>query len=192
MATNELLAVLSFMDRRALREASAANNDVPVRELRLPHGDRGARKLARLMAQQARRALTHPITIQTAHKIATPGPDPTDIALALRDWLEARWHFEPDPYGIELLQTPAYLLELIERDGFASGDCDDIATLAAALGIAKGLRARFVLISFGNHLPLSHVLTQLETYAGWVEMDITRPAQLPAGLTIRRVETREV
>lgn len=53
-------------------------------------------------------------------------------------WLQAHHQFEPDPVDAEVIRTPDYLARLVRRDGVFRGDCDDVATLAAAIVAAWG------------------------------------------------------
>lgn len=183
-----LLTVLSFG-----RNTDSPAPGIPVREMQLADGDRGARQMVRIMAREARAALLKPLTIRAAEQIIPPGVNTADKAFFLREWLAQRFQFFPDPHGMELLRTPDFLLTTIIQEGIARGDCDDAATLAAALALAAGLRTRFVLVSFGATLPYSHVFSEVFTDCqGWVELDITRPAQVAPGVRFIRHETREV
>lgn len=169
------------------------DNGIPVREIQLSDGDRGARQMVGIMGQEARAALRNPLTFRAVQSIVPLDLADADRAFFIREWLRTRVFFRHDPHGAELLRTPDFLLTEVFRNGSAEGDCDDVATLAAALGLAAGLPARFVLLSFGASLPFSHVYTELWTNCqGWVEMDTTKPAQMPPDLKVIRSETHEV
>jgi transglutaminase-like putative cysteine protease len=99
---------------------------------------------------------------------------------AIRGYL-ATIPFIADPYDDELVFEPG----LVIRDhaqGLARVDCDDIATLGAALCRSIGLRTRFEMRAFfDNRSPFSHILA----YAAgpdpddvWHDLDTTRPAQV--------------
>ncbi len=106
-----------------------------------------------------------------------------EVAL-IRRWLEGHTEFVRDPIGLEWVQTPLAQLEALGSLGTIRGDCDDVAVLGAALGMAVGLRARF--ITLGNAQQFVHVFTVLGDPSGrqWWELDITRPQQnIPANLT---------
>ncbi len=190
-ALDTFLTVLAFG-----RNAGADTPEpygVPVRETHISTGDSGARQMVRVMSVEARAALRNPLTIRTVETILPMEASAADRIFFLREWIDGRFVFLADPHGVELLRTPDFLLNTIREQGFARGDCDDAATLAAALGLAAGLPARFVLISFGTHLPFSHVYAALYSECmGWVEMDITKPAQVPPGMETARIETHEV
>lgn len=113
-------------------------------------------------------------------------------AWMIRAWLEERTVFLADPVGVETIRTPRLMIQTAELEGVAEGDCDDIAVLGAALGMAIGIPARFVLLAFQDPGLYTHVYTELLTEAGPVELDTTRPAQMPEGLRIERAGFRGV
>jgi transglutaminase-like putative cysteine protease len=109
-----------------------------------------------------------------------PLNDPLARADLIRDYLTHVFRFVPDPTGVEQLHPPSWQMGQVLTNGVVTGDCDDVAVLAAALGKAVGLVARFVLIGFGSPTaPYRHIWTELAVNrAGpWVECDITRPMQ---------------
>ena len=177
--------------------------DVPgarVSELRIPDGDLGILLTVWQMRHLVRIGAKDPLLVGTAASIVRSSDGSSlGAAEAIRDFLESRVRFEYDPpiehadgtvEGTELLKSPRYMLREIEAHGVATGDCDDVAILGAALGRAAGLPARFALLAFTVGAPYEHVYTELLTAAGWVELDTTRPFQLPSGLRIVR-ETRK-
>lgn len=103
-------------------------------------------------------------------------------ARALRQYVFNTTEFLRDPRGTELLQAPDYLLATIRTQGIVPVDCDDVAMLAAALGMSIGLRARFVTI---GQRQLEHVFAELGApdKRGWLNVDLTRPREgIPAAL----------
>lgn len=99
-------------------------------------------------------------------------------AESIRSFLDDHFLFVSDPRGMELLSTPRYMVDSIERSGYAQGDCDEAATLAASLGRAVGLQARFVLLGWGPApTRLSHVYTVLRGRAQWHNVDVTMPSR---------------
>jgi transglutaminase-like putative cysteine protease len=99
-------------------------------------------------------------------------------AIAVRDTLAERVLFFRDPDGVELLYEPGYVVRQILERGYFQDDCDDYTTLAASLGKAAGLRARFVAMRFFDESqPLTHVYAELLTERGWLPID--RKASIP-------------
>lgn len=157
----------------------------------IPNGALGTWSTVQHMRRAVRKGLRDPLTVATAGRIVAGSPSAADRAARIRGFLERRFSFVPDPTGVELLKTPNHMLERIQSHGFATGDCDDAAILGAALGKAVGLRARFRLLGFAPRGPARHVFTELETERGWLELDTTRPAQIPADLVVYDRGTRE-
>ena len=149
--------------------------------------DATVRHMARIATRSARSAEVR----EAAAEIVGPSSG-ARAADRVRDFLAANIRFQFDPPGVELIRTPELLLAQIRCDGVAVGDCDDVAVLGAALGMARGLRATYVLLAFHDTDPYEHVYTELVTESGPVELDTTRPAHLPPELEIRRTERREV
>lgn len=140
----------------------------------LPPGDAGVAVTLEEMRRWAREP--DPLLTREAGRILQrTGGDPEATAMAVRAFLHAHTRYENDPWGAEVLKSPRAMLRQIHRDGVTAGDCDDMALLAAALGRAAGLPARFVVLGFTRGGPLEHVLTQLGTPSGWREIDPARP-----------------
>lgn len=132
------------------------------------------------MASNIRASLKDPAVVEVARGIIANVP-PRDCiaqARAVRAWTDKRFRFVRDPLGVELLETPAFLLSRIKQYGFVQGDCDDAATLTAALGMAVGLPASLHAVAFFDKAaPFAHVFTLLHPPgAAPVEQDITHQA----------------
>lgn len=157
----------------------------------VPPGELGTNATVQNMVALVRRETPHPSVRDLALKITAgaPGRNGAAQAAAIRAWLETVVEFRRDPTGNELLYTPSRLASLLRSRGPPLYiDCDDVAVLAAALGRAVGLKARFVVVGFGSpNPPLRHVWTELaDPFRGrWYEMDVTRTAQ-PLGRAITR------
>ena len=111
----------------------------------------------RLMRQVARSSALLPPVIAYAHNIAAEQPDldghdQRALAAALRAHLERRIRYLPDPAvtDTETIRTPLYMLAELEARGHARGDCDDVATLAASLATALGVRSRLIALAWGG------------------------------------------
>jgi len=123
------------------------------------------------------------------------GQDGFAQAHAIREYVEQHTEFLRDPDMVEMLHAPVWQLRQIRQRGLVQVDCDDVAMLAAALGKAVGLRARFVAVGFHNtRAPYRHVWAELSPRAvnAWVDVDTTRPAQGLDGLRISRAITKDV
>lgn len=128
-------------------------------------------------------SLTDPLVVNTAKEVVAycPPGDRECQAMAIGRWLGERFRFVRDPLGVELLHEPRYMLQVVGQRAVFSGDCDDAAILGAALAKAVGLRSRFRAIGFQPGGPLVHVIADVRTPRGWVQLDVTRPAQFANG-----------
>ena len=103
---------------------------------------------------------------------------------ALHRFVRDEIRYVRDIDGVETLQTPVKTLE------FAQGDCDDKATLLAALLLSIGHSARFMAIG-KTPGKLSHVY--VETLYGlhrWVPLETTEPVEVgwsPSGVRTRLI-----
>lgn len=157
----------------------------------LPLGDDGTRLTLERMREAVALAVTHPLVrwfaVDCARR-ARAGDIPGQVA-AIRGFLAQHVHFVPDPLTVEWLTPPPALLQTIVDRFYTMADCDDVATLGAALGGAIGIPSRFVVLGFVHpNAPMGHVYTELFDGAQWVELDITRSVQhLPmVGMVSRR------
>lgn len=110
-----------------------------------------------------------------------------DLAYAIRHFLTVAVVFQHDPAGVETLLTPELMLEEVQVRGATHGDCDDIATLAAALALACGLSVRFVTSSSSAGAPWEHVHAEIQAGGFWIECDTSREAQ---GIALNYVPPR--
>lgn len=122
----------------------------------------------------ARSAVTVPVVVWTARGIAATtgdGHDVTAVARALAEWLKRRIVFVYDPQDREMLSRPADLLAQVRANGKAGGDCDEVATLGAALALAVGLTPEFRALKFPGGTMYGHVFTVIRVPGGIVSLD---------------------
>lgn len=81
-------------------------------------------------------------------------------ARALLSWVVNRVVYLADPDGGELLQTPIYLLDQIEKNGRAYGDCDDHVLLLGSLLLSIGIPARVAGVKIGGAPNYNHVVVE--------------------------------
>lgn len=143
-------------------------------------GDDGVMQTIDAMADLVIASIRLPIVIETARHIVGRSRGQYAQAVALRLWLKNAWRFVDDPYNVELLIEPEKALLDAQRTGKVTGDCDEAATLGAALGAAIGLIPSFVVLAFegdDGSDRLCHVYANLLTDDGRViDLDITRPS----------------
>jgi transglutaminase-like putative cysteine protease len=170
--------------------------DMKATFLTIPSGDGGTYATLAHMRRLARRGATHSLVRQTAASIVrgVSGTNGLDQAQAIREWIGDNVAFLRDPLGIEALYTPDLMIRTILTKGVTQVDCDDVATLAASLGLAIGLLARFIVVGFHSpKAPFQHVWTDLSDprHVQWIDVDTTRPFQ-DVFSAIKRVQAFEV
>lgn len=97
------------------------------------------------------------------------GLQPGDYAgeiLACYYWVCQNIRYMRDPHQVELVKEPIVTLRT------RAADCDEIATLLAAMLMGCGNECRFVLISFTPDKQPSHVFTTVKIpKGGWLTLD---------------------
>ena len=157
-----------------------------------PGGDLQTWATVMRMRRLARQGMVHPVVRRQALEIVAgiPGRDADAQIAALHQWLARHSWFVRDPKIAELLVSPWQQLADLTRQGILTYDCDDAAMLAAALGGAIGLRARFVVVGFRSRsAPFRHVWTELSPPVRpprWTALDVTRKSQRLPHLERRR------
>jgi hypothetical protein len=82
--------------------------------------------------------------------------------LAIRGWCTSPWlRYSNDARHVEQVKTPFRTLLEIEKQRVALVDCDDIATLIAALGMTLGREARYTIAAFQPGGEYTHVFACL-------------------------------
>ena len=104
--------------------------------------------------------------------------------LAIRHWCTSpRLRYANDARHVEQVKSPFRVLTEIEQYGVSNLDCDDYATLIAALGMSLGRNARFTMVGFGMPGDYTHVFAGLQEprSSQWIITDPvagTREAQM--------------
>lgn len=145
-------------------------------------GDAGVRDTLAAMQYLVDAAQDDVLVIETARQLAVADGSGQQYrtALRIRAWLARVWRYVDDPLTREHLEAPAVLLQRMQTLAYIPGDCDEVATLAAALGKAVGLQPYFTVLAFADGTstpPYAHVFCTLLTDDGRaVSVDITRPS----------------
>jgi len=167
-------------------------NPVEVSEVRkywIPRSDVGTYRTLQIMAQIVNESLVDPYVVNKAKQIVAFCPEKNTVCQGrtIFEWARNHTKFIRDPSGVELLHTPKYQLQSIERGSFIQIDCDDFSVLTASLGKAVGMPAKFVILGFiENNAPFTHVYTILKTGKAWMPLDQKGDKPIP-----RRYITRK-
>jgi predicted transglutaminase-like cysteine proteinase len=117
-------------------------------------------------------AISAPVRL-TALRLTKPLPPKDWIGelCVINAFVRDRIRYSRDVYRVETLQTPAATLEL------GQGDCDDKATLVAAMLMAVGFPVRFALLNRTGQIV--HVWTQAHVRGRWIDCETTE--NVPCG-----------
>jgi hypothetical protein len=168
----------------------------------LPGGHAGTVRTVRRMRGLAFKGQVDPDVRRLALRITDGigGQDALAMIGVIRGWMSSHIMFTRDPRKHELLIAPRILVRSLRNPanhGIIRVDCDDVATLGAALGGAVGLDARFVVVAYlsRNQGAPKHVWAELSPpmVEQWMEVDTTRDFQgLPPQSAIRSKWTLNV
>jgi len=111
------------------------------------------------MAHLVRRAANDPEFLGLTLELGISDLFPvTSIDSALRE------HFVYQPESYEIVRTPQFMLHNWLTQGWFSGDCDDVATMAAALLLSFGHSAKFVAIRYSHPTEFEHVFVESDGF----------------------------
>lgn len=142
----------------------------------LPSGPRGTRATLREMARFVRAYKKNMRIRECALSIVRPVSGHKNFrgqVSALHRYVRDTIQFVQDVRDVETLQTPIKTLE------YGQGDCDDQATLLAALLESVGFHTRFVAIQVESGGPFVHVYTEVNLGRKWFPVETTE--RWPAG-----------
>lgn len=138
----------------------------------IPEGPRGVNMTLRAMSRYVKQAKRqYPIRELALSLVQRNGQkdwfgEIRDIHAFVRDNIR----YVKDIRGIETLATPEMTLKI------GQGDCDDKATLLAALLEAVGHPTRFVALAFSPD-QFAHVLVETKLGKKWIPLETTEPVE---------------
>lgn len=110
-----------------------------------------------------------------------------DLARSIETVIRGQVIFVPEYQ--ERIQTPERLLKEIASRGIAYGDCDDAATLAAAMLLSVGIQdLRFVAMRYGDVDYFEHVILEVACNGEWKRIDPTVDRRTFYGNVSERME----
>jgi len=133
----------------------------------IPNGRAGVAATLQAMRELVNRSKVDPQIRQAAQSIIflQPEKDYLAEAEAVFNFVRDTIRYTRDVHMVETLQTPAITLATRQ------GDCDDQATLLAAMLESVGIPTRFVVAGYNSH-DFEHVYLQAWC-GGWIGMDAT-------------------
>lgn len=152
----------------------------------IPSGRAGVVETLHQMRAMARDARRDFLIRRKAEQIIAhiPGKDWVGEARAIHEYVRDQIVYRLDPNETEMVRSPIKVLES------AVGDCDDKATLAAALLESIGHPARLVAVGFAPG-ELTHVYVETRIGDRWFAVETTEPVdfgwKVPGALDWERV-----
>lgn len=157
---------------------AATNPVLPAKLTAIPDGNAGTAETLNWMARFAKAGRVNPFVAQVAREVliesgvnqkAWP-----EYVRAIGGFVRDRILYVRDPVKVERVQTPEATLKL------KTGDCDDKATLVAAMLESVGIPTRFVAIAKRPIGGFSHVYVEAQIFARrgvpkWVAVETTEP-----------------
>lgn len=140
----------------------------------LPSGAEGTHATLRVMRDLVHRYKRAAPIRETALDLIADLP-PKDWRAELRAvfaFVRDRIRYTRDIRGVETVQTPAATLDI------GQGDCDDKATLLAALLESIGTPTRFVAVGYRAPEQFSHVYLEARAAGAWIPLDATMPVEV--------------
>lgn len=136
----------------------------------IPDGREGIRATLKAMSTFVRRFKTNPLIMTLTRRIVLPvqGEEWAAEAEAVLNFVRKTVRYTRDVRGVETVQDPVTTLK------FRTGDCDDMATLLAAMLESIGHPTRFVAIGFAPN-QFCHVYAETKVGNRWIAMEATKP-----------------
>jgi len=135
----------------------------------IPDGAGGTRATLRLMSQVVKQARADPVIRDTAADLVlgcSPGDYRGEVE-CLFEFVRDNIRYLQDTNGLERLEYPTILLKTKQ------GDCDDKATLLAALLESIGHPARFVAVGYQQPGEFEHVYVETRIGSNWIAAETT-------------------
>lgn len=131
-------------------------------------------EISRILRKQLRAGIAAYEVRQLAEDIIrhVPARDRLGEIRAVHIWTVGHKRFTPDPYHIELFESPRRLVEKYHQTGNIMADCDSLAPLEASLLGTLGHRTAVLLIDanpFSNEY--SHAIAQAWYQGNWLSLD---------------------
>lgn len=146
---------------RAVRNVLTADPTIYARSERrvLADGVRGTDQTLSIMRDVAEHASKLGLVVAVASAIVAQSANRDVFAamLSLDRWLRETVKFKADTLGAEVLRHPLQLLSEIKSNGVTACDCDEVATMAAAIIRAMGHQPYFVVYRREAGGPFVHV-----------------------------------
>jgi transglutaminase-like putative cysteine protease len=153
--------------------------DIPlgkVLELKIPAGDVDLK--VKILEKMVKDSEKTPIVFRTASILVKGLTSDVDAVQKIYNFVQSKVRYRTDKPYSEIFTAPYRMLRDIQMLGYASGDCDEIATLSASLLKSIGYKVRFVITNTttAKTEQFNHIFTQvwIPSMRRWVNFDPTK------------------
>jgi len=149
----------------------------PVEISEIGYGDRAIYRTVSKMKEVIQRSLSSQRVRQKAEEIVSGivDNDQQGEVRSIYQYVQKNIRYTRDPKGLEYVQTPDYLLDAVEQNKQAFGDCDDKTVLGLSLLKTIGYDVAIKVVSYLQNKKFSHVYGLVKFDGQWVPFDATRP-----------------
>ena len=166
-----------FLSAAALPNAGVAppqGAETQTQLINIPEGAAGTRATLKIMARLVRETRIQPSIRNLAASMVQDleGQNYTDEVRHLFNFVRDAIRYLQDTNGVELIQNPHVTLQI------QAGDCDDKATLLAALLESIGHPCRFIAVGYTEPGQFEHVYVETKIGGDWVSADPTENVDL--------------
>ena len=152
---------------------------VPIKRQYLGEGDNAIYKTLDLMKDISLESMKNPnIRYFVASMLSRNPVNKLEELNSIFNFIKRRTRFLRDPINYELLQTPDFVIMLINSGEMPTLDCDDMAMLAATMLGVVGYDTAFKAVSTNHDNEFNHVycLVKLSNLSGgWMGFDPSNP-----------------
>lgn len=159
---------------------------IPYRLEALPAGEAGTDATLSVMRDFVSEAQRSPylrdFTVSILRSAGVDSRDERSAALAVYNWISTNIAYVLDPLDVETVQAPRRTIETL------AGDCDDQATLVAAMLAVIGIGSQFR-VTGPDPQHFDHVYTEARIGYQWMPLDTTNPhgAGIPSTETAEKI-----
>lgn len=150
-------------------------NNIPYKREFLGFGETAIINTLTKMRDIINVSYSNPYVRHWAEKILTmysvPANDKFGEVNAIYDFVRNKVRYTRDPYGLEYIQTPPLLLQMIERNETPYGDCDDYSVLSLSLLKSIGFPVALKIVSYKKNGVYSHVYGLVNIKGKWIPFD---------------------
>lgn len=148
---------------------------VPVNVVQINSGYAGTVETAQKMIEVIQASMGDQLVRMTAEEllVGTPAYDREGEIEAIYQYVRDKVRYTKDPAGLEYVQTPKHLIQMIMQRGQAYGDCDDKTVLGLAMLKNLGYEVAIRVAGYKTPGVYTHVYGLVKVKHNWIVFDAT-------------------